>query len=358
MTAGLIADLRAVLLHWHNTAYLETHPLARWVTRQTPDAVVGCGQALRHVLRAAIESLHPPANLPSHSPEARPYEILCRHYIGRQPIHRIAPALNISERQAYRELRSSVEALAQILMESSLVGESEPGHQNDQQIHEEIARLTAGPSKKVNLCDLVKDVAASIQQLASNKDIDIRLTVTQPDLQVTINRVMLRQALLNLLSYVVKAHQGTRIAVKLIGNRDTAHLAVTYVAQHSDQSLPPDGPHAIATQLFQLLNVECLEREHAGKKTFLVSLPLSQRSAVLLVDDNEGMLALLTRYLRHSPYRVFSANSFDKALAVLHDAHPDIVLVDIMMPDHDGWNSSKQPASSATVVRGLLCALL
>ena len=58
---------------------------------------------------------------------------------------------------------------------------------------------------------------------------------------------------------------------------------------------------------------------------------------VLVVDDEPANLALLARVLQPH-YRVRAANSGERALqAVLSSPRPDLILLDVMMPDMDGY---------------------
>ncbi|MDA3130693.1 response regulator transcription factor [Aliibacillus thermotolerans] len=58
---------------------------------------------------------------------------------------------------------------------------------------------------------------------------------------------------------------------------------------------------------------------------------------VLLVDDEKRMLDLLALYLRPHNYSCRKAVSAKEALSFLKDEIFDIVLIDIMMPEMNGW---------------------
>lgn len=58
---------------------------------------------------------------------------------------------------------------------------------------------------------------------------------------------------------------------------------------------------------------------------------------VLLVDDEKRMLDLLALYLRPHNYSCRKAISAKEALSFLKDEIFDIILIDIMMPEMNGW---------------------
>ena len=63
---------------------------------------------------------------------------------------------------------------------------------------------------------------------------------------------------------------------------------------------------------------------------------------VLLVDDEKRMLDLVALYLRPYDYRCVKADSGIQALELLNKEAFDLVLLDIMMPDMDGWEVCRE----------------
>jgi two-component system, OmpR family, KDP operon response regulator KdpE len=63
---------------------------------------------------------------------------------------------------------------------------------------------------------------------------------------------------------------------------------------------------------------------------------------VLLVEDDPDSSMLLKRLLILSGFDVTSANNGIEGLKKTEQYHPDIALLDLMMPDMDGWEMLKQ----------------
>ena len=63
----------------------------------------------------------------------------------------------------------------------------------------------------------------------------------------------------------------------------------------------------------------------------------SRKVSVLVVDDDVHILRMMTRILELEAYRVFKVNDGEGALNVLEEETPDLVLLDIMLPDIDGY---------------------
>jgi DNA-binding response OmpR family regulator len=58
---------------------------------------------------------------------------------------------------------------------------------------------------------------------------------------------------------------------------------------------------------------------------------------VLLVDDDEKLRELVRLNLEFEGYAVREAGSAAEGLSAIEEAKPDLVLLDVMMPQTDGW---------------------
>ena len=68
----------------------------------------------------------------------------------------------------------------------------------------------------------------------------------------------------------------------------------------------------------------------------------SEMPVVLLVDDNAINLQMLHQTLAGQNYKLLSARSGEDALRIAQKAVPDLVLLDIMMPGIDGYETCTQ----------------
>lgn len=57
---------------------------------------------------------------------------------------------------------------------------------------------------------------------------------------------------------------------------------------------------------------------------------------ILVVDDEVGALTLIGIMLDRGGFEVIKAQNADQALAVLEREHPNLIILDIMMPGMDG----------------------
>jgi len=59
---------------------------------------------------------------------------------------------------------------------------------------------------------------------------------------------------------------------------------------------------------------------------------------ILIVDDNRDVQRLVTEYLTENDFRVVAASNGRQALFVARQEKPDLILLDIMMPELDGYD--------------------
>ncbi|WLR41232.1 response regulator transcription factor [Bacillus carboniphilus] len=58
---------------------------------------------------------------------------------------------------------------------------------------------------------------------------------------------------------------------------------------------------------------------------------------ILIVEDEQSIARVLAAYLRKEEYEVKLAEDGVKALEILESFHPSLILLDVMMPEKNGW---------------------
>jgi DNA-binding response OmpR family regulator len=58
---------------------------------------------------------------------------------------------------------------------------------------------------------------------------------------------------------------------------------------------------------------------------------------ILVIDDDPAMTELLSLVLSPTKAQIITSNSGEEGLRLASDNSPDIILLDLMMPNMDGW---------------------
>ena len=60
---------------------------------------------------------------------------------------------------------------------------------------------------------------------------------------------------------------------------------------------------------------------------------------ILIIDDDEALVRLIDQVLTQQGYEVLKTSNGQEALRLLFDQRPDLVLLDVVMPRMDGWQT-------------------
>ena len=342
---GFLHQVRDALSCLYDHARLQRHPLAERLVSAQAAVTRTRAQELRRILLDAIEALNPGDNVPIRALERRPYAILFGLYVEGRRWQQVADSLGIGGRQLRRDRMAALEALVSILRDRHLavpVAGASPG--DGEPLRLESERL-AGQHKPVDLEELVDELLPLLGGLVRDQQVHLVVDLP-PDLpKPDTSRILVRQILINLASQALKTLPLVRLSFVASASEAMIGigLSLAYRAGHSRVKKKPSGPDldldlSSAETLAAALGAS-LHREATGdcSETIWILLPVRDETVVLVVDDNRELFELFQRYAVGQPYRMVHAASADQALSILQSASPDVITLDLMMPDRDGW---------------------
>ena len=71
-------------------------------------------------------------------------------------------------------------------------------------------------------------------------------------------------------------------------------------------------------------------------------------SRILVIEDNEDNLSLMRLLLERANYTVLMASNGFLGLETARSERPDLILLDLAMPEMDGWEVARQIKSDIT----------
>ncbi len=72
-------------------------------------------------------------------------------------------------------------------------------------------------------------------------------------------------------------------------------------------------------------------------------------ATILIVDDEPNIVELNRMYLEGAGYRVLAARNGPEALARFRSDHPDLLVLDLMLPGLDGWGVCREIRSESQI---------
>ena len=78
---------------------------------------------------------------------------------------------------------------------------------------------------------------------------------------------------------------------------------------------------------------------------------------LLVIDDDSAVTDLLSLLLKSNGFEVSATNNSAEGLSMIRDNTPDVVILDLMMPEMDGWQICKAVREFSQVPIIILSAL-
>jgi len=345
-----LKQLRDDLTHLYEADHLRASPLASLfgVANRFDTST-----ALRNIFTESIQSLKPKDDTLSCSRAWWVYDSLFCCFVQQLTQQVVADQLAISPRQLRRGQRTALEALADQLWERFNLETKLPRVEttaDDSDAHavkaglgmsEELAWLKDTPvDKPTDLNDALLAALDLLNPLATQHRVRLETETTDALPGLAVHPVALSQILISLLSVAISRTTGghVRIAARRLSWEIEIDVQGTE-ALAGDQPISDDDVAALDTarQLLQLCGgtLPIWEAEQAFSAK--VRLPALDQLPVLVIDDNPDTLPLLQRYTTGTRYRLVSTRDPEQALPLAESISPQIIVLDVMMPQVDGW---------------------
>ncbi|RME35469.1 MAG: response regulator, partial [Deltaproteobacteria bacterium] len=227
-----------------------------------------------------------------------------------------------------------------------------------------------------SLGTIIENVVGLVSPLAASKGLDLRVQTAEIDLFQDVMK--LKQILLNVLSNAVKFTEQGSISIRAseagglvtieiedtgrgIAAEDLEHIFDEFKqvgATHASQ--PGTGLGlALCRRITAMMKGEISVRSEEGKgSVFTIRVPARiepeseqqgestlilpedfdpARPSVLAIDDDVGMLELVRQYLQGAGMQYILAADSRVGLKAAREYRPDVILLDILMPEMNGW---------------------
>ncbi|MEO8393235.1 MAG: response regulator [Chloroflexota bacterium] len=357
-------QLRDCLTHYYDYAFLQRHPLVQLLAANTSGEARQV-QSFRELIEQAIESLRPGPDSDPASKQARLYNILFFRYINQQQVQQVLHRLNLGERQFYRDHNKAVQALSDVLwgrVQGTVLTPipiSSPKPDSSISIQSEIQRIhNQARPEQVNAKLFLQKALTSIQSLVEQYRAEISLQVNQDALLPANDIAVLRQAIIWILSrLIIEAPPCSHFSLSFQNHEVEGEFGFC-APEHPDpaQLIEQETPQNLVQAMEGRVETHTVAGERGQIGLFV---PLHKRS-VLIIDDNPDVIALFRHYLAGSAYQILTADEGEPALQLARDSSPDLIVLDVLLPQQDGWEILQQLKShiSTRDIPVLICSVL
>jgi CheY-like chemotaxis protein len=192
----------------------------------------------------------------------------------------------------------------------------------------------------MSLVDVLHGVIRIQQRHLDSEGVELHKTLI--DSNVLADRIILRQILISLCYCTLQLQYDNQLYIQSTREKDRAllELRVT-VDEHWDSWISDEDTLDSAKYWAQRMNATLEEFfpiiGEPGTVRLMLSLPIADQTTVLVIDDQQPTLRMYQRYLSRSNFKVVGIDDPTQAISMIHKVNPDLILLDVMMPQVDGW---------------------
>ena len=349
-------QVRSALTHMYDYAYLQNHPLVSSLGLDSTSDELTRAQALRRVLLDCIEQIQPNPDGSGASEITRAYAVLTYRYVDGMALDEIGVELGLSERSLYRELKKGLDAVTTLLWDKAQKAASHedtgqttaPGRAGHhvpgrlEAIREELDCLQ--PSARWEPLDLhavLRNVVSMVSRLSEQTNVHVTLPATETRPALVADRVLLRQTLVTVFSHALRVARSD-LTVSFSQESHWTMIEISEqvnaaIAEGPRQFLPREKPLTVAQELIEAQGGRLELLDTAGQWRMRIWLPAPAEATILVIEDNAGVIALFRRYLGGYRATLIAASDSKQAIALAAKLHPQVIVLDVMMPREDGW---------------------
>jgi CheY-like chemotaxis protein len=344
----------------------------------SPQYKQGVKPAQEAILKA-IEHLKPEADVPQNARSRRFYDLLVYRYVQGLTQEKTAELLNLTTRHLRREQQQAIHVLAQHLWEQSHLElpiddgpspqETEPSLNSEpdegpsswrSQVQEELAALhQTTPGPMANVADASRSAVKLGQVLTAKHGIALTAESVEPGLTVMMHPSVLRQILITAIEKVMQHISSGEIRLLVDENEAGAGIKIIVTGYPASDDSPLHSDFIEETVMAQGGSIETELVD--DRLTFKIVLPPADRKImVLVVDDNADLVNFYRHYTTRTPYQILHVSEGRRLFETLANVTPDIIVLDVMLPDVDGWelltNLHESPATRSVPV--IICSVV
>ncbi|HHX43126.1 MAG TPA: response regulator [Chloroflexi bacterium] len=305
-------------------------------------------EAVQAALVRLIRTLEPGPDVPATSRAMRLYRILTLRYVQQQTQEKVAEELAITPRHLRREQQDAIAVLAQRITrddvavrpngaagEASLPDAVVGDAAHDawlSQIKQEVASLrkeSAGFAADVGKA--LAGVSDITRRLAARYGVSLHVEESPPNLTALIHPSALHQVLVAGITELVRQRPTTSVSLRAVarGNQVTITITGDVPCYASDDHL--------MRELLAAHDGSLEVQAHDDRVELLITLPSTTTMSVLVIDDNDDLVHFYRRYTADTRYNIIHLAEGGAALETVEALKPDIIVLDVMLPDVDGW---------------------
>jgi CheY-like chemotaxis protein len=345
-----IQELYEALAHLYDPGYQPSEMLCRLLDCDPQ----GGALTVQSAIIEAVEALKPLPDTPVTAQTRRVHDLLYGRYVLRLSQDEVAERLYMSRRSVQRAQAEAIHTLARILWEHSAArirgpdGRPEEGGERPSrsgpsdvqaqdwhaQAERELAALYAqAPDAVSSVAEVIEDVLELEHVLASRRGGRVQVGSVQPDLVAEVHPAVLRQTLVTAIEQLTRHTSSGQVTIFARLEDGNVKISLATAVAAEDRLSDTD----FVREILVAENMAVDAHVDAGRAFLWIEIPSRGGITVLVVDDNPDIAHFYRRATEGTRYRIVHTTQGEGLFEIIEAAGPDIIVLDVMLPDVDGW---------------------
>ena len=327
--------IRTVLIHLYDPDFEVPEALC---------AIFDCewvpgSRIVQEKILAAIAELGPGTSAPSAERDRRYFDALYLHYNRRMTQEEVANHLHLSVRHLQRTQNEAIHLLSGKLWKFHLEGSASKEKLNQAedwraQAAQEVSLVReSAPNITADIESVIQSVLALDAFMVSAHGIHLEIGSLQSALTTTVHPSILRQTLISAISCLAPAIHSK--VLKFYSILESGRIKITLTGPVAKSFNPNTAELTREILLTSEMNLEVICK---NELIYLhIRVPMVGERTVLVVEDNPDMVYFYRRCTSGTTYNLHHISAGSEIFQAIETHQPDIILLDVMLPDMDGW---------------------
>jgi CheY-like chemotaxis protein len=345
------AQLNYVLLHLYDPS-LRPSALFWEVIGHTTDEGL---DVMQTAIIQEVEDLRPADYVPKSARAWRVYGILYYRFVSNLIQEDVADRVGITPRHLRREQAGAIRVLALKLWEKAQLpipdqtekpvepeegvaehtgeGSEAPTNPELQLQNDLLALQESAPGVISDIIQVIQSVLTLAEKFPGGKEIHVERAPLPAELKGAIHPSALRQVLWMIVRQAIEQHRAGELSIQCGKAGDKASIEISFSPSFTYDEI------RIQTigEILEAVNGTLTIRQNGDSLAFRIEF-LNVDRTVLVVDDNPDIVHLYQRYLVGTQYHLVHLAKGQEVFDGISEIRPDIIVLDIMLPDVDGWD--------------------
>ena len=288
---------------------------------------------------------NPGDDVPAQSRSWRYYHILYGRYTEQLTQFEVGNDLGLSVRQLRRQEKRALAVLADKIWTRYKLESDEPqSAPGPQALGDELAWSQSAFSREsVEVDALIRSALDTAEPMLQSSSVALEYEPSDGLPKLALQLVPTRQALLNILTVALDWLAEGRLVVRAEHQTGDRHLSLSVSGYGALAAAAAEMGAERLSVARELLSFSGGSLHHDADSVgdqvceFRLTLPTESQVTVLAIDDNPDTLQLLQRYTADTRYGLQCESDPARSLALAEETLPDIILLDVLLQDIDGW---------------------